>query len=292
MLLSQFIPLYMETYVEERNKPAVQIQKRLMLDRILLTVGDRDLKEFDEVQVVLLQSRLRKRGCGPKTINNYQTCLRNMLKWARKPYKLIEVIPDIEPLKVFQEDVRYLTEAQIVMVSIRLQPLWRQMFLFAVNTGLRIGELRALQWKHVNWKQLNVRVIQSTSGRFSLIGSTKGKGRTVPLCEAAREAIQNLDGGSQFVFARPKVLGKPDAPLTYKACDLGLARATRTVKGLDWVGWHTCRHSFASRLVMAGVPLAEIRNLLGHVDISTTLRYAHLAPSTLSRAVAELDKLR
>jgi site-specific recombinase XerD len=49
--------------------------------------------------------------------------------------------------------------------------------------------------------------------------------------------------------------------------------------------WHDCRHTFASRLVMAGVDLYSVAKLLGHKDIKVTMRYAHLAPGYLKKAV-------
>lgn len=55
------------------------------------------------------------------------------------------------------------------------------------------------------------------------------------------------------------------------------------------IGWHTLRHSFASRLVAAGVPLPAVQALLGHSTITMTMRYAHLAPSTLRDAIAVLN---
>jgi integrase len=54
---------------------------------------------------------------------------------------------------------------------------------------------------------------------------------------------------------------------------------------------HDLRHTFASWLVSAGVPLAEVRDLLGHSTIEMTERYAHLAPDNHVRAVSVLDRL-
>ena len=59
----------------------------------------------------------------------------------------------------------------------------------------------------------------------------------------------------------------------------------REKAGLADFHWHDCRHTFCSRLAMAGVPLKTIQALAGHKTIAITARYAHLAPNTLHAAV-------
>jgi putative addiction module component (TIGR02574 family) len=56
------------------------------------------------------------------------------------------------------------------------------------------------------------------------------------------------------------------------------------------VRWHVTRHTFASHLVMRGVPLKAVQELLGHTDIKTTMRYAHLAPAVRREAVESLSR--
>ncbi len=76
--------------------------------------------------------------------------------------------------------------------------------------------------------------------------------------------------------------------LTKGRCKWPLRRA-RERAGIEALGWHDLRHSFASHLVMRGVPLKAVQELLGHSTIEMTLRYAHLTLSTLVDAVAALD---
>jgi integrase len=74
----------------------------------------------------------------------------------------------------------------------------------------------------------------------------------------------------------------------YKDLSRAMARVC-TQAGLEDVTFHTLRHTFASRLAQAGMPLNTIRELLGHGDMKVTMRYAHLAPNNLREAVETLE---
>ncbi|MCC7537095.1 MAG: tyrosine-type recombinase/integrase [Deltaproteobacteria bacterium] len=67
---------------------------------------------------------------------------------------------------------------------------------------------------------------------------------------------------------------------------------TSRAAGLAPVGWHTLRHTFASRLVAAGVPIRAVQDLLGHASIQMTMRYAHLGPQELRGAIDVLEPNR
>jgi site-specific recombinase XerD len=83
-------------------------------------------------------------------------------------------------------------------------------------------------------------------------------------------------------------LDADDQPFNGNRLATGLSRVRRRA-GLRKVGWHTLRHTFASHLVMRGVPLTAVQLLMGHSTITTTMRYAHLAPSTLRAAIDMLN---
>lgn len=139
----------------------------------------------------------------------------------------------------------------------------------AMNTGLRKGELLALNWSDINLqaRMLTVRPENAKSG----------KQRHVPLNIEAMTVLRTWasqvgDSGSVFGIASIK-------------SSWGTLLTTAEVENFRF---HDLRHHFASRLVMAGVDLNTVRELLGHADLTMTLRYAHLAPEHLAAAVEKL----
>lgn len=141
--------------------------------------------------------------------------------------------------------------------------------LLALNTGLRRGEIRQLTWRDIDFPQqvLTVRAGVAKSG----------KARHIPLNAEALRVLQSWredHPGAGPVFGVASIKTAWDGLMT-----------DAKIEGFRF---HDLRHDFASRLVMAGVDLNTVRELLGHGDITMTLRYAHLAPAKLADAVSRI----
>ena len=151
----------------------------------------------------------------------------------------------------------------------------RPMVLLTVNTGLRRGEVLQLKWSDVDLLQRKL-IIRGDNAK-------SGKTRYVPLNDEALKTLQHWRSdteSAEWVFAGRD--GK--RMLAIKTSWTGVLQSA----AITDFRWHDLRHHFASRLVMKGVDLNTVRDLLGHSDLSMTLRYAHLSPEHKADAVARL----
>lgn len=171
-----------------------------------------------------------------------------------------------------ERDYPLLPSLERLMFADHLKP----MVLLSLNTGLRRGELFGLTWHDIDFEQANLTIHggQAKSGRT----------RHIPLNAEAIEVFrcwrgQGIDPAG-IVF--PSKDGGPFNNV--RRAWLGVLSKAKIVR----FRWHDMRHTFASKLVMAGVDLNTVRELLGHADYQMTLRYAHLAPEHKAAAVARL----
>jgi integrase len=143
----------------------------------------------------------------------------------------------------------------------------------ALHTGLRRGEQYALAWDCVDLVRRQLTVLRSKNGEI----------RHVPLNSDAVTAFRTLydkssSAGPVFVSLRSD--GLRNARHWFEG-------AVREAQIPDFT-WHCLRHTFASRMVMAGVDLRTVQQLMGHKTIQMTCRYAHLAPEHQLAAVERL----
>lgn len=149
-------------------------------------------------------------------------------------------------------------------------------FLTAAFTGLRLGELRALHWRDVDFAGSILRVRTSYAAR-ALTAPKSGKVRSVPLAPDVARALARLaarrlfTGEDDLVFAGDDGGYLDDSALRrrYKAA---LKRA-----GLRPLRFHDLRHTFGTRMI-AKADIRRVQEWMGHADIQTTMRYLHYAP--------------
>lgn len=253
----------------------------------------------------------RKKGKATTTINRDVVVLKAVLAKALE-WHLIDVNPlaGVRPLKTDSKGkVRYLSQAEEQKLRKALTERdaemkakrasankWREargyelypnteaheyadhltpMVILALNTGMRRGELFSLQWDNVD---LVGRVL-TIEGGYAKSGLT----RHIQLNEEAVVVLEQWQEQSA------------KEGLVFPSKDGGTLGSVRTSwgkllkkAGISNFRFHDLRHTFASKLVMAGVDLNTVRDLMGHSDIAMTLRYAHLAPEHKAEAVAKL----
>jgi len=192
-------------------------------------------------------------------------------------------------VRLHREDnsrVRFITypEAAVIRTIIHERcPIHEPELTLALDTGMRRGELYSLDWDRVDLDRR----------QLLLLKTKNGTARVVILTAAAASALEELR--KRRSKDSPKVcLTRYGEPMISPRAwfELVMEEAVKKNASLHDVTWHIFRHTYISRLVMAGVDLRTVQELAGHKDIKMTVRYAHLAPAHKLAAVDKLAKYR
>jgi len=154
---------------------------------------------------------------------------------------------------------------------------------FACHTGLRWGELTGLRASRINWLRGIVHVVDvwTPAGRREY-PKRRASRRDIPLPEHLKEPLRQMYSGPEdFLFAADG--GQPLHEANWR--NRVWVPALKTA-GINYLPIHAMRHTAASWLVMDGVDLFRVQALLGHESITTTMRYAHLAPAAFDQIQA------
>ncbi|MCP4651906.1 MAG: site-specific integrase, partial [Candidatus Omnitrophica bacterium] len=216
-----------------------------------------------------------------KTINNHLTALSKCLHCA-KDWEVIDKVPKIIKLKPEPFKFDFLTVAESEQLLNNASGIWHDVFLVLLKTGMRKGELLALTWENINWERHQIVISQSMYAR--VISSTKSNRiRYVDMTREVYKCLHDRKKNRGFVFSDDE-----KKHFSMRRINDELTRLCKKA-GLRKVNVHTLRHTFASHLAMAGAPIQAIQGLLGHADIQTTMRYAHLSPSVFRDTINLLE---
>ncbi|MCA9653087.1 MAG: site-specific integrase, partial [Myxococcales bacterium] len=223
--------------------------------------------------------------------------LSKILGYAEEIGDLRKPPPKIRRLKVPPPtfDFLDLEEGERLIKAAKLAPdPWCVMMPVAMLTGLRLGELRGLQWDDVDLVAARLTVQRAADDCGALHPPKSGRSRVVDLPRRAVAFFRghkHLRGPFVFCMEDGSMLTRWSCEPRSRGTDVidgPLARICRKA-GLRRIGWHVLRHTYASHLVMHGAKLIEVKDLLGHASLEMTMRYAHLSPEARKAAVELLD---
>jgi integrase len=237
-------------------------------------IGNGTLDSITPLQVEEFQQR-RSREVSPATVNRETAPLKHMFNMAERwrfyrganPVRLVKFLPE--------NNLQFRTlgtdeEQRMLQAS---PPYLRELILFAINTGLRCGDLFNLKWEDVYIEEKRLSIIMGKTRRTL----------EVPLNDTAVEIVM----AKQAVKHGPYVFYNAVTGDRFYDLKLGFKAILRRA-ALPGITWHTLRHTFASRLTRSGVDLVTVKELLGHATINTTMRYAHSNHEAKAQAVAKL----
>lgn len=285
IIYKDFVREFFDNYVKINNKFSEIRTKRSALDAYLLPYfGKLDLKDISSYKIENFKAVRQQQGLSNKYINNLLCVLSKSLRVA-EDWGLLEKLPKIKHLKVAQQKYDFLSLEESRQLLNHANGMMRDLIILALHTGLRFGEIIALTWQDVNLTK-NILTVSKSVSR-GLLGSTKNnKLRYVPLSRELVVMLESRKLHSQHNLIFPNRVGNF---LIQERCRIWLHQVCESAN-LRKIGWHTFRHTFASRLAENNVSMRTIQELLGHSDTNTTMRYAHLSPLVLQEAIKTLEK--
>ncbi|MFM8863887.1 MAG: tyrosine-type recombinase/integrase [Limnohabitans sp.] len=270
-------------FIEESYMPYVKSYKRswstdecLLRNHLLPRFGDRYLDEITRQDMQKMHRERRAAGGAPSSANRLLIMMRYIfnlaIKWDTPGIK-INPCKGIPLLEENNNRERYLSVQETQRLYQAVLESDNTMLKFIVPmlilTGARKRELLDARWQDFDLDRRIWRIPVSKSG----------KARHVPLSDGALAVLLSMphQRDCPWAFANPDT-GKPYVSIYFAW------NTARKHAGLADVRMHDLRHSFASLLINSGRTLYEVQHILGHTQIKTTQRYAHLSQETLLAA--------
>jgi integrase len=274
---------FKEQYLEwskGNKKPKSSLRDESSLKHLSRFFGGKALSEISSFMVEKYKLTRKEEGAKPATINRELGCLRHIFNMAIK-WKKAQSNPvrEVKFLKEPKEKDRILTEEEEprLLEAVRTGHKAKHLeaiILTALNTGMRKGEILNLKWSNVDFKNGVITVEKTKNDDI----------RKIPMNQKLTEILEGVKkvSKSDYVFSEN---GKP-----YLDVKTGWWTVLEKA-GIENFTFHGLRHTFGSRLGMAGVDLRTIQELMGHKDIKMTMRYSHPTPEHKRKAVETLDQV-
>jgi integrase len=219
-----------------------------------------------------------KMGRSEITINRKLAFLRNLYNKAIDWGKATEnPVKKVRFAREQNERPRFLSLEEEKRLLANCDNQLKPLVVTALHTGFRKSESLSLTWEDVDFKRHNI-TVQAAYAK-------NGESRSIPMNDVLTSTLEEVRIKS--TARGPVFCNRTGA--SYRSFRTAVENAVQKAHILDFT-FHDLRHTFASRLVMAGVDLPTVKELMGHKNISMTLRDTHLSSDHKQRAVGMLEQ--
>ena len=248
-----------------------------------------------------LNVKIDDEGLSDKYVHNHITLLGTMMR-AAESFKVpwILKVPKFNKPKIalFSTDYQWLRNDEEIQRFLRAaRDEGEQVFIFyamAVYTGMRAGELAAIEWSDINLEHRIITVQRSFDGP-----TKSNKVRYVPILDPLLPLLRawRLRHPGRLVFTSQagtmfQPSGRIYQEVLHRVLEAGkFQKVQRNGKERPYVRFHDLRHTFASHWVAKGGDLFKLQKILGHQSVQMTMRYAHLAPEAFAADYGRLGSV-
>lgn len=249
---------------------------------VLPVFGSMPLAAITALDVAKFQAALLSKGLSKQTVVHAIGLVRRIFKKASLWGMYSGPCPTdgVKLPKIDNERLFYLTKEQardFLCILGDISPLWRDIAMVSLHTGLRLGDILALRFRQINFTARIIDVVESKAGSYTAY--------MTPEIAAMFRARAKGRGRDDLVFpsATGTVMHNAGKPFEKAVAETGFNDGVQDRK---WrFSFHSLRHTYGSLLAQSGVPDKVISALLGHSSLKMTRRYAKLAPQNKISAV-------
>lgn len=305
MKVKDFIPAYKEFKLKTCKISSVSAYMLTVKNIILPVLGEYELEAVSSKDAELLKQVCENKGLSKKTIQDVIICLKNILKVA----SILEVA-ETKAISVLwgagnnetKKQVEAYNKDQVrkLVASLEETPSFKNLgLLITIYSGMRIGEVCALQWKDIDLEEKVIRVNKSiqriyteedTMGKMKtelLISTpkTKSSQREIPIVQPLFKMMKDFAKICRPDYFVCSGTTSPIEPRTYRS----YYKKKIEEIGLPHLKFHGLRHTFATQLIASKADVKTVSAILGHSDITTTLNtYVHPSRDDKRNALSKL----
>jgi integrase len=271
--------------VKKQPKP-VATDKQMLRDNLIPFFGSVAISDIAPEDVEAFILRMLKKN-SKSTINKNLELLRTILNYNVKRRRILyNPVTVVGLFKQQTPDFEYweMSEAKQFLSHVEKKYFasgndLKALYVLALNTGMRLGEILGLYWCDINFENNLISVRRSyDSHQHCIKNTTKGfKVRHVPINPVLREELLQMKRGKSKDLVFATINGKPKDRSNVSH----YFRRDSEGAGVRKIKFHALRHSFASHFMMNGGSIFELQIILGHSDVKTTMRYSHFSKSYL-----------